>query len=1565
DDDFAGILKVDRGGKKKNQCSIGKFGLGFNVVYYLVDVVIILSGRKIAFLDPLGLLGPSSDSGAVVDFVEDGLFAVYPDIAQSFSVLPGFRPDRSYEGTCILLPLRSKPSDISSTTPSAAEILKLVANWQEEASRTLLFIQNVEAILAYKVGTSRETIPLFSHALVSLSNDAWMELRRKRRYLQECVARDRELDDSEHVQGGFRAIRRGQLWAKMSVSPVSHTTPFETVYGLDVETKVPARETITRQWILAARYQTTSACRKLNLPDLSERKLFAHVGVAALSAVSENGEPKLPMKSNGEIFSFLPLPDLGSGVPFHINGCFDLNSSRTALNYEDNDAAAETGASSIEIMKRDEGFRWNHYLMNDLLPSIVPLVIEEHVQRWVRIATETSLSPDREMAVNSLLWSTDGLNSGKAFQRDVRKSVFEAVQNDPESRPLFVTVKPILSATPARGGLFEPDLKGNESRRFRIFLSKLVACVGTVHVIAVSPSLLVTLRSHGMFENGWKRLAPSSLREILRACDLERVIAEIARSTEATASLEPQVLVVAPQMYSKAKTSREMLVREALLDYLISDKNYAELVGLRLVPLSPEVSCALTALESGGPSLLFARDHECSLFGDAFQNNVRLVNFEALSLAFQAALVSEEWRSARLSLAAFAVEHVRAAVQRIFKAPSSGVGTALSLLVPWNRGTVDKDWIDRFWVWAATENVDVAHFEELPLLPTMTGDLYKLSRTRPLLTHPGPSMGPTNRLLARLRVPRLGSLPKLAPPLIEYIVQCDSVTALQAIENVRGSVPWDSFLQNCSADDRSELLRLQLDCENHSHALKFINEIPCWPLWRYSKSPALQYGTLRESNLLAPGVPFLDLDPDVGSFINVPVHVHAICCKEFEKQVVTAVKYLTDYIGPVMKRKDYQIPPGEFNRYRSFIYAIVHEIPHAHVYAVAATNLFPTEERGRLAAPRDLYVRSTRPFGTVFKEPGVFIDAPRKVIEKLSHAKLKSVLTFDLLVECARHMERRFGALPAQDDDASKQLLLADALSFYECVLGSSHLVRWNEDRLRNLTFVPVFQGESLSEIMRRCMPHRPLLASPNELLLSSNLRKQIAWILRPLVASRVPLTEAEIFLFKGSLQVNDVIANLKKLVGYAKEFCGSRLNQAELQELLKAHYGHLSKLVTEGKSEVIRAVKAGIPKELPVFLNDPIHTVELGKAPPFRCASSLIFQDEAIEPFLMVEDDLLEFKPLLVALGAHTVRPFDAEIKVTARSKVPGLPSYLLDDDKFPDVELILADGERIPVHRPVVANISPVFEKMLSLDCVEKRSGTIILPGVTGEVGAMLVRYAYTGDLCIGATPANWRSASEQADDENVLERLLDVVEAANYYSIPHLSELVQVRICRIFTHLNWTPVIEEFADKHRAYKLLDFCRAQREANPEVFAAMRSKKAELEEYHHLDSRRSAGTACLPAYEAISDLVDQPTTSTPYDDFLVDETVKKTGLRTSIASRPNAFFPAFPAIPSPTPRPSIIPPTHTPFDVQGTSSRRVTPPFPYNPLNTLTQAACDRRSDSHSQSARPTRIQLDSSSSP
>ncbi|RKO91336.1 hypothetical protein BDK51DRAFT_28692, partial [Blyttiomyces helicus] len=319
---------------EKRECSIGKFGLGFNVAYHLSDVVIILSGRKIPFLDPLGHLGPSSDSGAVVDHVEDKLFKVYPVIEQIFSVLPGFKSGRPYAGTCILLPLRSKPSDISTTTPSAAEILTLVKNWKEEASRTLLFIQNVEDISASRVNVteSHQNIPIFSHALVSPSKDAWIELRKKRKHSQDSVARDQELGDSDHVQGSLLQI----------------------VYSIDVATEIPGRETVTWQWILATRYQTTAASRKLELPDMSEKKLFAHVGVAALTAeIGGGAHPRLPPKADGELFSFLPLPDLGSDVPFDINGnyLFDLCSSRTALNHQSNESGLGTGARSLELVK--------------------------------------------------------------------------------------------------------------------------------------------------------------------------------------------------------------------------------------------------------------------------------------------------------------------------------------------------------------------------------------------------------------------------------------------------------------------------------------------------------------------------------------------------------------------------------------------------------------------------------------------------------------------------------------------------------------------------------------------------------------------------------------------------------------------------------------------------------------------------------------------------------------------------------------------------------------------------------------------------------------------------------------------------------------------------------------------------------------------------------------------------------------------------------------------------------------------------------------------------------------
>ena len=63
-------------------------------------------------------------------------------------------------------------------------------------------------------------------------------------------------------------------------------------------------------------------------------------------------------------------------------------------------------------------------------------------------------------------------------------------------------------------------------------------------------------------------------------------------------------------------------------------------------------------------------------------------------------------------------------------------------------------------------------------------------------------------------------------------------------------------------------------------------------------------------------------------------------------------------------------------------------------------------------------------------------------------------------------------------------------------------------------------------------------------------------------------------------------------------------------------------------------------------------------------------------------------------------------------------------------DVQLV-ADGLEIPSHKAVLAACSPYFYAMFTSDLAEARADRIVLQEVDGKALALLIDFAYTGEV------------------------------------------------------------------------------------------------------------------------------------------------------------------------------------------------------------------------------------------
>ena len=77
--DFASISSIGKSRKREDTATIGKFGLGFNVVYHFTDVVQFVSGDSVVVFDPHGAHLPGGKLGLRANFC-NGFGAKYPGL---------------------------------------------------------------------------------------------------------------------------------------------------------------------------------------------------------------------------------------------------------------------------------------------------------------------------------------------------------------------------------------------------------------------------------------------------------------------------------------------------------------------------------------------------------------------------------------------------------------------------------------------------------------------------------------------------------------------------------------------------------------------------------------------------------------------------------------------------------------------------------------------------------------------------------------------------------------------------------------------------------------------------------------------------------------------------------------------------------------------------------------------------------------------------------------------------------------------------------------------------------------------------------------------------------------------------------------------------------------------------------------------------------------------------------------------------------------------------------------------------------------------------------------------
>ena len=396
DEDFDSIEKLNEATKERDTEKIGRFGLGFNAVYNLTDVPMLLSRNYFVIFDPhKSYLGKAIKKrkrpGLKIDLNKD--VKKLRKFANQFKPFNGVfgcdlhldKEDNSFDGTLFRFPLRTREQAIGSEIKKLYydnhEVRGLLQMLIHRANSLLLFTQNVlrvgiyslprmsrqhsQPVLLFEVVKSKSQVGILRelHFPVKLSVAAKKLKAGQQSFLKQC----------NFLQASSKASRDARYhtvdpsnFPKCSITvdiDCSFTNLGLKFFNVDERF---GQEHVT--WLVVSAMGNGRAMQFAE----NDESLVPSGGAAVRLAPAGNHK-LLPLRAevnedkptaNGVIFCYLPLP-IHSGLPLHINGAFAVAANRRHLQVK------------LEDDKECRGVVWNNELMQDSILSAYFCLLED------------------------------------------------------------------------------------------------------------------------------------------------------------------------------------------------------------------------------------------------------------------------------------------------------------------------------------------------------------------------------------------------------------------------------------------------------------------------------------------------------------------------------------------------------------------------------------------------------------------------------------------------------------------------------------------------------------------------------------------------------------------------------------------------------------------------------------------------------------------------------------------------------------------------------------------------------------------------------------------------------------------------------------------------------------------------------------------------------------------------------------------------------------------------------------------------------------------------------------
>lgn len=319
DQDFKNIQSLGDSGKRQTLWKTGRFGVGFNSVYHVTDYPSFISRDRIVFFDPHASAIPGAtlgEPGKSWKFAETGWWD-FSDFMKIYEPGGLRKSTQDFEGTLFRLPLRdieqAKVSKIRNEPFTQENVDQLLAEFVKTSEEMLIFLKSVINIKVRKISTDGTL-----HELLTITTQNEQEVKAER---EKFIA---PLSDGTKSLFSICQNRPQDL---PSIS-YRHEIKLTTQEGQTVST-----------WRVTSLMRVEQELFNLMQQLASQgEKAVPWAGAAAL--VSRTGD--LSQKPFiGRAYCFLPLPQ-ETNLPVHLNGFFDLDSSRRELTSDGNLTGRDT-----------------------------------------------------------------------------------------------------------------------------------------------------------------------------------------------------------------------------------------------------------------------------------------------------------------------------------------------------------------------------------------------------------------------------------------------------------------------------------------------------------------------------------------------------------------------------------------------------------------------------------------------------------------------------------------------------------------------------------------------------------------------------------------------------------------------------------------------------------------------------------------------------------------------------------------------------------------------------------------------------------------------------------------------------------------------------------------------------------------------------------------------------------------------------------------------------------------------------------------------------------------------